>query len=86
MISKEVLRRKLKDIKEFKMTIKRCNSCGEPFSDRKSGYARFCSERCKNRYYDLLDKTKNSDNQIEKDLKLKQRAESDDLRRRKGID
>lgn len=68
------------------MTVKRCLKCGNPFSNRKSGYTNFCSEKCKNKYYDLLEDKSYSNSQIERDLKLKQKAEVDDFKRRKGIE
>lgn len=52
------------------MTIKRCNGCGKPFSD-KSKYSGFCSEKCKKKYYDLLNNMEFSESQIERDVKLK---------------
>lgn len=67
------------------MTIKRCLSCGNPFSDKNSKLKSFCSERCKNKYYDLLDNMEYSDAKIESDLKLKQKAQAKDIRRRKQI-
>lgn len=67
------------------MTIKRCNSCGKPFSNKTSKYSRFCSEPCKDRYYSLLNDTSRSESLIESDLKLKQKAEANDRKRRKRI-
>ncbi len=62
------------------MTIKRCSSCGKPFSNKKSRYSNFCSEQCKNKYYDLLNDMSYSDSLIESDLKAKKEDQARDQR------
>ena len=64
------------------MTIKRCNGCGNPFSD-KFKYSGFCSEACKKKYYGLLNATEYSESQIERDVKLKKETDKNFQKRNK---